>query len=204
MKISGIYKIQSKIKPERIYIGSSINIHKRWIKHASVLKGNIHENIKLQNHYNKYGKEDFVFSVLLGCEKEDLISTEQYFLDSYKPFFNIRIKADSCLGIRKSEEHKRKLRLAWKFRKPMTDETKKRMSLAKIGNKSHLGMKPTKETCEKIRAKAKGRIPSTKARRKSSLSQMGDKNHMFGKHMSESAKEKGRQTNLLKKLKNVS
>ncbi len=29
--ISGVYKIQSKIKPERIYIGSSVNINSRWI-----------------------------------------------------------------------------------------------------------------------------------------------------------------------------
>jgi len=28
MKISGIYKIQSKVKPERIYIGSAVNISK--------------------------------------------------------------------------------------------------------------------------------------------------------------------------------
>jgi hypothetical protein len=28
-KISGIYKIQSKIKPERIYIGSAVNLQKR-------------------------------------------------------------------------------------------------------------------------------------------------------------------------------
>jgi len=34
MKISGIYKIQSAVKPERIYIGSAVNLtdtHKRAV-----------------------------------------------------------------------------------------------------------------------------------------------------------------------------
>jgi hypothetical protein len=33
MKISGIYKIQSIVKPERIYIGSANNINKRRTNH---------------------------------------------------------------------------------------------------------------------------------------------------------------------------
>jgi group I intron endonuclease len=88
-KISGIYQIQSKIKPERIYIGGAVNIQKRWWSHLSTLRNNKHENSKLQNHFNKYGESDLQFSILLGCEKEDLIRVEQYFLDSYNPFFNI-------------------------------------------------------------------------------------------------------------------
>jgi hypothetical protein len=36
-KISSIYQIQSKIKPERIYIGSAVNIKHRWGIHLSDL-----------------------------------------------------------------------------------------------------------------------------------------------------------------------
>lgn len=106
MKISGIYQIQSKIKPERIYIGSAINIHKRWNYHNQDLRRNKHGNIKLQNHYNKYGLADLVFSVLLGCDKEDLIKTEQYFIDSYNPFFNICQKAGNTQGRKHSQKTK--------------------------------------------------------------------------------------------------
>ena len=63
MNISGIYKIKSKVKPERIYIGSSVNIQERWRKHINYLKNNKHQSIKLQRHYNKYGKNDLVFSI---------------------------------------------------------------------------------------------------------------------------------------------
>ena len=98
MKISGIYKIQSRKKPERIYIGSSINIHKRWYYHILELGYGTHANKKIQRHYNKYGKDDLIFSIIIGCDKGDLISTEQYFIDAHNPYFNICKKAGSSAG----------------------------------------------------------------------------------------------------------
>jgi len=109
MKISGIYQIQSKIKPERIYIGSAININQRWNRHLYTLKSGIHRNIKLQRHFNRYGEIDLQFSILLGCEKEYLIANEQFFIDSYNPYFNININASSRLGSILSEETRKKI-----------------------------------------------------------------------------------------------
>ena len=43
MKITGIYKIESKLKPERIYIGSAVNISKRWLLHLSRLRRDKHK-----------------------------------------------------------------------------------------------------------------------------------------------------------------
>jgi group I intron endonuclease len=120
MKISGIYQIQSKIKSERIYIGSAIDIMQRWNVHLCDLKHNRH-NPKLQRHFNKYGESDLVFSILLGCAKEYLIANEQFFIDSYKPYFNICPIAGSSLGIK------------------FSDESKVKMSKCKIGNKYGLG-----------------------------------------------------------------
>jgi len=108
MKISGIYKIQSQIKPERIYIGSAIDINHRWKMHINDLRKNKHGSIKLQRHFSKYGEVDLQFSILLGCDKEDLIKTEQYFIDSYNPFFNICKTAGSWLGHRHSAESRKK------------------------------------------------------------------------------------------------
>lgn len=121
MKITGIYQIQSKIKPERIYIGSSINIKNRWGHHLTELRRNDHENNRLQNHFNKYGEVDLQFSILLNCEIEDLIKIEQYFIDSHNPFFNICKIAGSTRGYRHSEEIKEKMR------KPKSEEAKQRM-----------------------------------------------------------------------------
>jgi group I intron endonuclease len=151
MKYSGLYQIQSKIKPERIYIGSAVSIGNRWCCHLHGLRRNKHSNNKLQNHYNKYGESDLQFSVLLSCDKKDLIKTEQFFIDSLNPWFNICQKANSHLGIKMSEEAKRK------------------MSLAKIG------IKLSDEHRKKISAKGKNRKHSDETKRKLSELHKGEK-----------------------------
>lgn len=170
MQISGIYKIQSKVKSNRCYIGSSIFINKRWRKHINDLKTCIHGSIKLQRHFNKYGIADLQFSILLGCEKEDLIKTEQYFIDSYNPYFNTCKTAGSQLGIKRSEETKRKISEAviktWsnpEYKKahtgenhpsygiPQSDESKKKNSEL---NKGRICWKKglTKETDKRVKS----------------------------------------------------
>lgn len=128
MKISGIYKIESKLKPERIYIGSTININIRWNKHLTDLKKNRHHSIKLQNHYNKYGESDLRFSILVECEKENLLKIEQEFIDSYKPYLNICPIAGNCTGIHRSEKEKQKCR---SYRH--TKEARRKISEAGMG-----------------------------------------------------------------------
>ena len=112
MRISGIYKIESRIKSERIYIGSAVNIGNRWNQHLHYLRHNNHQSTKLQRHFNKYGEADLIFTILLGCNKEDLIKIEQYFLDSYKPYFNNQMIANSQLGTKRSPKSRRKMSLS--------------------------------------------------------------------------------------------
>lgn len=131
-RLSGIYQIQSLIKPERIYIGSAIDIQKRWKDHLYRLKVQKHDNSKLQNHYNKYGKNDLIFSIIIGCAKEDLIATEQFYIDSKKCWFNICPKAGNTLGVKHTEVGRLNNRLA------------------------KLGIKHTKEHNDKIAETQKG------------------------------------------------
>ena len=60
---SGIYRIYCKSE-DKSYIGKSINIEERWKNHLNGLKKGKHHNKKLQKDFNKYGKDDFEFSVL--------------------------------------------------------------------------------------------------------------------------------------------
>jgi group I intron endonuclease len=145
--MTGIYKIESKIHPDRIYIGSSIDIRRRWENHRYELKKNIHASNKFQNHYNKYGASDLIYTMIESCESNKLIEREQYYIDTLKPFFNNRIIANSQLGIKRSEETKRKLsesRQGWyvgeknpNYGRKHTEEEKQKMRDAHINRIHH-------------------------------------------------------------------
>jgi group I intron endonuclease len=125
-KLTGIYQIQSKLKPERIYIGSASDIFGRWCVHTYDLRRGKHHSPKLQRHYNKYGIVDLQLSILICCDKDDLIKTEQFFIDSYKPYFNVCEFAANRLGIKHTEASKLKMSLSRKS-VPFTEEHKNNM-----------------------------------------------------------------------------
>lgn len=88
----GIYKIESNNDLSKFYIGSSVNITKRWGEHLSALNSNRHFNYKLQDYYNKYPNENFKFSILEECSIDNLLKREQFYIDKLEPYFNIRLK----------------------------------------------------------------------------------------------------------------
>ena len=141
MKISGIYKIESQIKPNRCYIGSSVNIKKRWNHHYNDLRNNKHYSQKLQRHYNKYGEHDLLFSIIENCDKDKLIEKEQYYIDLHEPYFNNSPTAGNVTGFKRSKETINKQR------------------------KSMIGKKWTKEQRERFSNKVKG-IPKSKEHKK--------------------------------------
>ena len=151
MKISGVYQIQSRIKPERIYIGSSVDVYSRWSKHLCDLRDNEHCNPKLQNHYNKYGKNDLIFSVVICCEKDELLGAEQFYMDSKKTYFNIAPKAGSNLGLKKTEEQNR-LNRERQIGGKHTEERRRNQSANSMGERNGFyGKKHTEEANEKRR-----------------------------------------------------
>ena len=79
----GIYKIENKIT-NKVYIGKSINIEKRWIQHRCHLNNNVHANDYLQKAWNKYGENGFNFSVLCECEESILDEKEIYYINLHK------------------------------------------------------------------------------------------------------------------------
>ena len=66
---AGIYKIINT-KADQIYVGQSSSYPKRWNHHKSTLRNNKHQNQQLQEDYNTYGEEAFVFEVIeeLPCD----------------------------------------------------------------------------------------------------------------------------------------
>jgi group I intron endonuclease len=108
--LSGVYKIVSIQFPERVYIGSSVNMFRRFYIHEKALQRKKHHSVKLQNHVNKYGFSDLQFFVVEYCQVCDLIIREQFYINTFQPFFNINPVAGSRLGSVHSPEAKLKAR----------------------------------------------------------------------------------------------
>lgn len=99
---SGIYAIVNTTTNKQ-YIGSSVNLEKRFAQHLYHLRRNTHHSPRLQNSYNKHGEEMFSFVVLELCPNDRLKEIEQTYLDNVKPFeqdkgYNI---ANKSIGGRK-------------------------------------------------------------------------------------------------------
>ncbi len=90
-KTIGVYQIRCLIN-SFIYVGSTItSFSQRWKEHRRLLsrKGK-HSNRHLQNAWNCYGEENFVFEILeIVEEKIQVTEREQYYLDTLKPHYNI-------------------------------------------------------------------------------------------------------------------
>ena len=176
---SGVYEIRNKLNDKR-YIGSSADIDERFGEHRADLRHNRHSNLVLQNAWNKHGEESFEFIVVEEVEKAtDLVPREQYWIDikkSAEEGYNIKKRADSRLGLKLSEEAKKKISEK-NMGHIVTEETRKKIAMAQKGmihSQSHL---------DELHRNWKGRKHTEESRLKMSLSRMGNRNR-FGKKAS--------------------
>lgn len=86
-KKSGIYCILNLLNQKK-YIGSSKNIYDRLVNHKMMLKNNNHHNNYLQNSWNKYKSNNFIYIILEECDINKLIEREQFYIDNLKPEYN--------------------------------------------------------------------------------------------------------------------
>lgn len=96
LKICGIYKI-TNIKNNKIYIGLSKNIRSRFNEHKSCLRNNIHKNQHLQNSWNCYGEDNFIFEIIEECNENELNEKEIYYIQKYQSYMQ-NIGYNNALG----------------------------------------------------------------------------------------------------------
>lgn len=149
----------------KIYVGSSAkNIRNRFAKHISELNLNRHHSPHLQSAWNYYGHEAFHFCIVESVEDiSKLYEIEQLWIDSVdsKLCYNTAMVAGSPLGLKRSDETKEKLRKAIKLRKPISEETRIKMSISAKNkifseqhrinlSKAHIGKTHKEESKNKI------------------------------------------------------
>ncbi len=150
---SGIYKITCTAN-NKIYIGSAVNLRNRKSQHIYTFQHNKHKNPIMQNAWNKYGEQAFIFEVLeLVLVPDLLLVQEQYWLDKLKPFgrkgFNIYREAGSGFGHEVSPEARAKISQARLGKKRSPEAAKKSAD-------GHRGIKRSPEFCERVRQTSTG------------------------------------------------
>jgi group I intron endonuclease len=157
--MQAIYQIQNKIN-NKIYIGSTNNVRKRWNNHRSKLNNGKHENQYLQLAWQKYGQEAFEFTIVEEVNDNNRIEREIYYLNEKKSYerdigYNFDKNPtdksginNSFYGKQHSEETKQKLREIANKRSP---ELKKLMG-AKNKGSNNKNTKLNMEIARQIRA----------------------------------------------------
>lgn len=109
---SGIYCITNKINNKN-YIGQTYDLRYRWSRHKSDLNNNRHSNNHLQSAWNKYGAENFEYSILEYCDLSVIDTREIYWInyyDSIKTGYNQCEGGLGCRGYKHTEEELKKMR----------------------------------------------------------------------------------------------
>jgi len=185
---SGIYLIKNIIN-KKVYIGSAVNIDKRWKEHKKLLKQGKHHSKHLQYAWNIDGQLNFKFEIIEEVSNPlHLLSYEQVYLDYYKSYerergYNICKVAGSMLGIKHSKETKQKMSKTHtgkrfseesknkmsEAKKNMTEETKQKMS------ETHTGKILSEEHKNKIGEANTGRKHTEETKQKISEAHIGRK-----------------------------
>lgn len=156
---SGIYKIRNLIN-NKIYIGSSINVSVRISQHKLQLKNKKHHNKYLQSSVNKYGIENFEYSILEYCNENELLEREEYYINYYNSNNNnFGYNIESFINGRKRH----------------SEETKKKIGIKNTGKSRIL----TNEWKENISKSIKGRVNSKEHNKNIRKSKLGKKRKPF-------------------------
>lgn len=142
---SGIYQIKNKLNG-KVYVGRSGNIERRFYIHKRMLNGGRHFNPHLQFAWDKYGFDEFEFSVLEMIEDGLLLSEreEHYFAltNSLNRETGYNIAADSTAPM---------------LGRKHSVISKEKMKNSKLGKKNvFFGRKHSIETKQKISAQKRG------------------------------------------------
>jgi group I intron endonuclease len=154
---SGVYIIENKVTGS-LYVGSSIRISKRFLRHKTELRCKTHVNTHLQHAFEKYGEAAFEFRVLEETDK--CIEREQHYIDTLNPEYNILRVAGSATGYKQNPAHVAKRAESARGKKA-SPEARQNMRLAHAGARHHMfGKHLSSETRARIGAANKGRPPS--------------------------------------------
>lgn len=79
----GVYYIHC-IPNDKYYVGYSSNLRQRYEQHTRELRKNQHKNLHLQNAFNRFGEDAFLFSIIAYCDTTETASfLEKQIIEDY-------------------------------------------------------------------------------------------------------------------------
>ena len=124
-----IYKITNKINGKS-YIGQASDPYNRWAKHLSRAK-NGSQMFAIHHAMKKYGVENFDFDVIDETTKEKVDDLEKHYIREYNSYEDgYNLTEGGMVSV-------------------ITEETKKKMSKALLGNQHAKGYKQSEEQIRK-------------------------------------------------------
>lgn len=174
--ITGIYKIEIN---DKVYIGQSKDIHRRWKHHRNLLKRIAHDNPHMQNLFNKYGESSLKFSILEECL--NLSEREAFWIETVEPRFRLNLHAVADV-IPVSLETRIRISEAKKG-KPLSEAHKEKLSISHIDQVSWNKGKKTKPISKehklKISKANKGRVLKFSDEHKLNISKSWEKRRLI-------------------------
>ncbi|MDO7849001.1 NUMOD3 domain-containing DNA-binding protein [Hymenobacter sp. M29] len=193
---SGVYVIRNTTN-RRVYVGSTVNLRRRFNGHRAALISNTHHNGPLQRYFNKYGAGGLSFNLLelVALDANELAKVEQHYITLFnaahrKTGFNIdpqvypspKLSESTKKKLARkrgplSEQHKLKLSEYAKGRTPPTKgkklsaEHRAKIGIGQLGRASPMkGRKASEETRQKLSLARTGKkqSPETIAKRNAS------------------------------------
>lgn len=158
----GIYEIVNLLNGKR-YVGSSVDIERRWKDHRDDLAAHDHDNAHFEAAWYKYGPDAFEWRILMIVPRDELKEYEQSLLDRFFPtgiLYNLSDNATApWRGKHLSPEHGAKIAEANR-RRVVSAETRAKMAAASTGRRH------SPETIAKMKEIHKDRRPSPEAHRR--------------------------------------
>lgn len=171
----GVYTITNEANG-KVYVGSAVNVRRRWAAHRRELRRGVHPNRYLQASWRKHGEGAFSFAVVEFVGDPALLAErEQAWMDSLRSSersrgFNLSPTAYSILGYRFNDDQRRNVSDAASG-KPKTAEHRARLWANRcVTDEFRQAMAAAGRT-------GAGRPKSPKHRRAIGAAQQGSANH---------------------------